>query len=102
MNSQPRRAVDQLTRSDVPTSPGIYAWYREGKPVYSGRADRIRRPERSSLGQPPPDRQRLVPFVVPQERLRAPWYRIHGQDDHPPNRHDGRGGGAGQPMGARV
>ena len=63
---------------------------------------RSRRPERSSLGQPPPDRQRLVPIVVPQERLRASWHRTHGQDDHPPNRHDGRGGGAGQPMGARV
>ena len=38
MNGQPRRAADQLVRADVPTSPGVYAWYREGKPVYSGRA----------------------------------------------------------------
>jgi len=38
MNGQPRSAADQLARADLPTSPGVYAWYREGKPVYSGRA----------------------------------------------------------------
>ncbi len=27
-----------LTRSDVPTSIGIYVWLRNGSPVYSGRA----------------------------------------------------------------
>jgi hypothetical protein len=38
MNSQPRRAAEQLSGREIPTTPGIYAWYREGDPVYSGRA----------------------------------------------------------------
>lgn len=38
MNSQPRRAAASLTGKDVPTSAGVYAWYWQGEPVYSGRA----------------------------------------------------------------
>ena len=38
MNGEPRRPAAVLVGRDVPTSPGVYAWYREGKPVYSGRA----------------------------------------------------------------
>ena len=38
MNSQPRRAADELSSRDIPTTPGVYAWYRDGEPVYSGRA----------------------------------------------------------------
>jgi hypothetical protein len=38
MNGQPRRAAASLTGKDVPTRPGVYAWYRQGEPVYSGRA----------------------------------------------------------------
>jgi hypothetical protein len=38
MNGQPRRAAALLTGKDVPTRPGVYAWYRQGEPVYSGRA----------------------------------------------------------------
>jgi hypothetical protein len=38
MNAQPRHAADQLSRREVPTKPGVYAWYRHGNPVYSGRA----------------------------------------------------------------
>jgi hypothetical protein len=38
MNAQTRHAADQLSRRDVPTTPGVYAWYRDGKPIYSGRA----------------------------------------------------------------
>lgn len=38
MNSQPRRAAEQMLSRDIPTTPGVYAWYREGEPVYSGRA----------------------------------------------------------------
>ena len=38
MNSQPRRTAASLTRKDVPTRPGVYAWYRDGEAVYSGRA----------------------------------------------------------------
>lgn len=35
---QPRHAGGQLSRRDLPTGPGVYAWYRDGKPIYSGRA----------------------------------------------------------------
>jgi hypothetical protein len=39
MHVQPRRAPASLTGKDIPTRrPGVYAWYREGEPVYSGRA----------------------------------------------------------------
>ena len=38
MHGRPRRAATGLVRHDVPTSPGVYAWYRNGEPVYSGRA----------------------------------------------------------------
>ena len=38
MHVQPRRAAASLTGKDIPTRPGVYAWYREGEPVYSGRA----------------------------------------------------------------
>jgi hypothetical protein len=38
MHSQPRRLAGRLSGKDVPLSPGVYAWYRDGEPVYSGRA----------------------------------------------------------------
>jgi len=38
MHVQPRRAAASLTGREVRTRPGVYAWYREGEPVYSGRA----------------------------------------------------------------
>jgi len=38
MDAQPRRSAAALTGKDIPTRPGIYAWYREGEAVYSGRA----------------------------------------------------------------
>ena len=38
MNKQPRHAARSLRKGDVPTSPGVYAWYHNGEPVYSGRA----------------------------------------------------------------
>ncbi len=38
MNSEPRYRAAVLAGRDVPTSPGVYAWYRDGDPVYSGRA----------------------------------------------------------------
>ena len=37
-HAQPCRAAASLTGKDIPTRPGVYAWYREGEPVYSGRA----------------------------------------------------------------
>ncbi len=38
MNSRPRRRADQLTTRDIPSGPGVYSWYRDGHPIYSGRA----------------------------------------------------------------
>jgi hypothetical protein len=38
LNDLPRHAAGQLSERDVPATPGVYAWYREQEPVYSGRA----------------------------------------------------------------
>lgn len=38
MNAQPRSAAASLKGKDVPKRPGVYAWYREGQAIYSGRA----------------------------------------------------------------
>lgn len=38
MNARPRRSGAELTSSEVPRSFGVYSWYREGRPVYAGRA----------------------------------------------------------------
>lgn len=38
MNRQPRPPAAAPLGKEVPTSPGVYAWYSRGKPVYSGRA----------------------------------------------------------------
>ena len=38
MNNQPRRSAASIARNDVPAQPGVYAWYRDGVAVYSGRA----------------------------------------------------------------
>lgn len=38
MHRQPRVSASTITRADIPTSPGVYAWFRDGEPVYVGRA----------------------------------------------------------------
>lgn len=38
MNDQPRRVAASLKGKDIPRQPGVYAWYRDGQAVYSGRA----------------------------------------------------------------
>lgn len=38
MNAQQRRAACSITGGDIPTRPGVYAWYREDAAIYSGRA----------------------------------------------------------------
>lgn len=38
MLQQPRLSARTITRADIPTSPGVYAWFRDGEPVYVGRA----------------------------------------------------------------
>ena len=36
----PRRPFSKLSRLDLPQTPGVYALYRHGKPVYVGKATR--------------------------------------------------------------
>ena len=38
MDDVPRHAAARLSERDVPAAPGVYAWYRDSAPVYSGRA----------------------------------------------------------------
>lgn len=38
MNAEPRHAVAEVDEADIPTEPGVYAFYRDGQPVYVGRA----------------------------------------------------------------
>ena len=41
MNEQPRHRVTTLTRGDVPLAPGVYAFYRDGKACYVGKAGNL-------------------------------------------------------------
>lgn len=41
MDRQQRRRARRLAASDVPRRPGVYAWYRQGRPVYVGKADNL-------------------------------------------------------------
>lgn len=36
MNRRPRKAATALTKCDIPDDPGVYAWYRDERPVYVG------------------------------------------------------------------
>ncbi len=100
MNAQPRCPVMQLSRHDVPATPGVYAWFRDGEPIYSGRAggkaglrgriwgnhlregadlsrSSFRRNVCDHLGIEPTARTRLRPTVMTPERV-APvnlWIR---------------------------
>lgn len=38
MGRRRRRPMSDLKKSDVPTSPGVYALYRRGQPMYVGKA----------------------------------------------------------------
>ena len=52
MDGQPRFRAADLTRADVPTDPGVYAWYRRGRAVYVGKADSLRdRAWKNHMGQ---------------------------------------------------
>ena len=42
MDGRPRRQAATLAREDIPTSPGVYAWYRRGKAIYVGKAKSLR------------------------------------------------------------
>jgi predicted GIY-YIG superfamily endonuclease len=52
MNERPRREVGELRREDIPTSPGVYAWYEGGKPIYVGKGEDLQdRIWRNHLGR---------------------------------------------------
>ncbi len=38
IDARPRSRAADLSKADIPPAFGVYAWYREGVPVYSGRA----------------------------------------------------------------
>ena len=42
MNAGPRALVADLTEADIPTEPGVYAFYRDGVPLYVGKAASLR------------------------------------------------------------
>ena len=41
--SATRFATGTLSRSEIPRSPGVYAWFRDGECVYVGKASNLRR-----------------------------------------------------------
>jgi hypothetical protein len=43
MDARPRIPVTQLKRSDLPEQPGVYAFYRDGKAIYVGKAGDLRK-----------------------------------------------------------
>ena len=38
MQAQPRRPASGIGCADIPTAPGVYAWFRDGSPIYASRA----------------------------------------------------------------
>ena len=48
--AQPRRAASTLTRLDIPTSAGVYAWFQSDECVYLGKASSLRSRLRTHLG----------------------------------------------------
>lgn len=40
--SKPRRLAARLERADIPTSPGVYSWFRGSQCVYLGKASNLR------------------------------------------------------------
>jgi hypothetical protein len=52
VNEAPRYRAGDLLAEGIPAKPGVYAWYRRGRPVYVGKADVLRnRIWRNHLGQ---------------------------------------------------
>lgn len=41
MHEQPRRSPHELVKADIPTDPGVYAWYGDGAAIYVGKADSL-------------------------------------------------------------
>lgn len=42
MNRRPRRPCAELSQADLPSVPGVYAFYRDGEAVYVGKATSLR------------------------------------------------------------
>src|SRR5215218_4796499 len=42
MNRQERREASALARAQVPSEPGVYSWYRDGRPIYIGKTESLR------------------------------------------------------------
>jgi hypothetical protein len=42
INARPRAAVAALRQEDIPSQPGVYAFYRDGAPIYVGKAASLR------------------------------------------------------------
>lgn len=41
MNARPRKLADTLEPDDLPTGPGVYAWYEAGAPIYVGKGESV-------------------------------------------------------------
>src|SRR5687767_5379503 len=42
LDAAPRHPASSVTRDLLPEQPGVYAWYRDGKRMYIGKADSLR------------------------------------------------------------
>lgn len=42
MNAATRYSAETVTRPSIPDAPGVYAWYRDGEPVYAGRGKSLK------------------------------------------------------------
>lgn len=49
--TRPRRLASEVCRKDIPDSPGIYAWFRDGECVYLGKATDLRSRLSTHLGK---------------------------------------------------
>lgn len=49
--TQPRRPASEARRIDIPNSPGVYAWFRDGECVYLGKAANLRSRLSTHLGE---------------------------------------------------
>ncbi len=43
MSRENRRSASDLRQAEIPKEPGVYAWFREGLPIYVGKASSLRR-----------------------------------------------------------
>jgi hypothetical protein len=41
MHARPRHRPRDVAKADIPTDPGVYAWYRDGHAIYVGKGDSL-------------------------------------------------------------